>query len=91
MLQQEDSEDFVIATGKTHSLRELCEGIFAQFDLSTEDFLRIDRSLYRPSEIMMGIANPDKAEQHMGWTAHTRFEELVSKLIRAQEDSQVER
>ena len=90
MLQQEDAEDFVIATGETHSLREFCDRVFSQFDLNADDFLEVDRSFYRPSEIMVGVADPGKALLLMGWQAQTHFDELVSKLIHAQEDSQVE-
>jgi GDPmannose 4,6-dehydratase len=80
MLQQDTPQDFVIATGESHTLEELTAAAFACFKLDWKDHVDIDRSLFRASEISYSRGNPAKGEQLLGWSAATRFEKLVGIL-----------
>ncbi|RPH93020.1 MAG: GDP-mannose 4,6-dehydratase, partial [Lysobacterales bacterium] len=80
MLQQEVPADFVVATGETHSLREFVQQAFAFFGLNWSDHVDSDPGLYRPSELMMGRANPRRAAEKLHWTATTRMPEVVRKM-----------
>jgi GDPmannose 4,6-dehydratase len=80
MLQQDDPQDFVIATGESHTLEELTSAAFAQFNLAWRDHVDIDPSLFRASEIAYSRGNPEKARRLLGWQAETKFDALVSTL-----------
>ena len=82
MLQQERADDFVIATGDAHTLEEFTAAVFAEHGLDWRDHVDIDRTLFRPSEILYSRGNPEKAKRELGWEATTRFPELVKKLVR---------
>jgi GDPmannose 4,6-dehydratase len=84
MLQQDNPEDYVIATGKSHSVRECCEVAFDEAGLG--DFARyvtIDPSFVRPAEVDHLIGSPAKAERDLGWKPQTSFEELIRLMTRA--------
>lgn len=80
MLQQDHPEDFVIATGESHSLQEFIENVFSSFSLDWEKHVRINRDLFRPSDLKYSYANPQKAKGLLGWKAKTTFNELIFKL-----------
>lgn len=80
MLQKENLEDIVIATGKSFSLREFIEKTFNFFDLDWKNYVEIDEKLKRPSEIIHSYANPAYAEIKLGWKAETSFEEIIENL-----------
>jgi GDPmannose 4,6-dehydratase len=80
MLQQDEPQDFVIATGESHTLEELTAAAFVQFNLDWHDHVDIDPSLFRASEIAHSRGNPEKARRVLGWEARTKFEELVKVL-----------
>lgn len=83
MLQQDQADDFVIATGQTKSLEYFVECAFAHFGLNWQEHVHVERNLFRPSDIRMSCANPEKASRLLGWTAQSRFEEVVEKMSEA--------
>ncbi len=80
MLQQERADDFVIATGHTQSLEYFVECAFGQFGLNWKDHVRVESNLFRPSDLRVSHANPEKAARQLGWTAQTSFEEVVKRM-----------
>jgi GDPmannose 4,6-dehydratase len=84
MLQQDDPQDFVIATGETHTLEELTSAAFACFNLNWRDHIDIDPALFRASEIAYSRGNPEKARQLLRWEAETKFDALVPILADAE-------
>jgi GDPmannose 4,6-dehydratase len=84
MLQQNKPEDYVIATGKSHSVRECCEVAFDEAGLGDfEQYVTIDSSFVRPAEVDHLIGSPAKAERDLGWKPATSFEELIRLMTRA--------
>ena len=87
MLQQETPDDFVIATGETHSVRELCEAAFAHVGLDYERYVRTDPALVRPAEVDLLVGDASKARRELGWEPTVSFGELVAQMV----DADVER
>jgi GDPmannose 4,6-dehydratase len=84
MLQQEEAEDFVIATGHTHSVRECVEVAFDEAGLSDwQRYVEIDSQFVRPAEVDLLIGDPSKARERLGWEPRTSFEELIRLMTRA--------
>jgi GDPmannose 4,6-dehydratase len=83
MLQQDEAEDYVIATGIAHSVRDCLEIAFDQAGVAIGDHVEIDASLRRPAEVDQLIGNPGKAQRQMGWTPTTTFEELIRLMVDA--------
>lgn len=83
MLQQPDPKDFVIATGKTHSVRELVETAFSYLDMDYRKFVVIDGRFIRPAEVDLLIGDSTKAKQILGWEPKVSFEELVHMMVDA--------
>jgi GDPmannose 4,6-dehydratase len=83
MLQQEKPDDYVIATGETHSVREFCEIAFDRLGLDYRDHVRIDPSLVRPAEVDLLVGDASKARRELGWEATVSFEELVAMMVDA--------
>jgi GDPmannose 4,6-dehydratase len=84
MLQQESAEDYVIATGEAHSVRECCEVAFEEAGLGDfERYVTIDPAFLRPAEVDHLIGSPAKAERDLGWKPQTSFEELIRLMTRA--------
>jgi GDPmannose 4,6-dehydratase len=83
MLQQEAPDDFVIATGEAHSVRELVDLAFAHVGLDPDDHVRIDERFMRPAEVEHLIGDPSKARQKLGWEPRTTFEEMVKLMVDA--------
>lgn len=81
MLQQDEPEDFVIATGIAHSLEEFVAAAFAVFGLAWRDHVRTDASLFRPSEIRCGFGDASKAAAKLDWRARTLMPELVKRMV----------
>ncbi|AQG81320.1 GDP-mannose 4,6-dehydratase [Spirosoma montaniterrae] len=80
MLQHDKADDYVIATGHTHKLRDFIRVVFKRVDLNWEDHVRSDPSFFRPTDIAEGHANPAKAYAKLGWTAQHTMDE-VGKLM----------
>ena len=83
MMQHETPDDFIIATGETHSIKELCEIAFSYVKLYWKKYVDIDRRFIRPTETGPLIGDYSKAEKFLGWSPKTKFEDLISMLVDA--------
>jgi GDPmannose 4,6-dehydratase len=83
ILQQDEAEDFVIATGVAHTVRECVEIAFDQAGLDIADHIQIDDSLRRPAEVDQLIGDASKAKRQMGWEPRTTFEQLIRLMVDA--------
>jgi GDPmannose 4,6-dehydratase len=83
MLQLDEPDDFVVGTGKSHTVREFVDLAFAHAGLGVDDHIRIDPALMRPAEVEHLIADPTKAREVLGWEPRTSFEELVRIMVDA--------
>jgi GDP-D-mannose dehydratase len=81
MLQHDQPDDYVIATGETRKLSELVASVFARLDLDWLDHVDLDETLYRPTELQRVELNPARARERLGWTARSRMDDVVSHLI----------
>jgi len=83
MLQQPKPDDYVIATGETHSVREFLEEAFSYVGLSWEDYVKVDQKYFRPAEVDLLLGDPAKAKRVLGWTPRVTFKELVRLMVDA--------
>ena len=83
MLQQETPDDFVIATGKSHSVREFAQLAFDHVGLDWERYVEVDPKYYRPAEVDELVGDPSKAKRVLGWEPRTSFEELTRLMVEA--------
>jgi GDPmannose 4,6-dehydratase len=83
MLQEDDGDDFVLATNETHTVREFCEVAFARADLDWRDYVKHDPRYERPAEVDLLIGNPAKAKKVLGWEPKVRFRELAELMVDA--------
>ena len=83
MLQKDQPDDYVIATGETHSVREFLELAFNYVNLNWQDYVEFDERYLRPSEVDLLIGDSTKARQNLGWAPSVTFEELVSLMVEA--------
>jgi GDPmannose 4,6-dehydratase len=81
MLQQDEPDDFVIATGEAHSVREFVQAAFDRVGLDWERHTEIDPDYFRPAEVQALCGDPSKAREQLGWKARTTFEELVALMV----------
>jgi GDPmannose 4,6-dehydratase len=81
MLQQDEPDDYVIAIGETHSVRELCEVAFGLVGLDWERHVRIDAKYLRPMEVDELRGDASKARERLGWQARTKFRDLVRLML----------
>lgn len=83
MLQQDEPDDYVIATGRTTTVREMCKIAFEYVGLNYEDYVVIDPKFYRPAEVDVLLGNPEKAMKKLGWKPKTSLEELIYMMVDA--------
>ena len=83
MLQQDEPDDFVIATGETHSVREFCQLAFDAVGLDYEDYVVVDPLFYRPAEVDILLGDAAKARRQLGWQPEVGFEELIADMVDA--------
>ena len=83
MLQQDVPDDYVIATGRTVTVRDMCEIAFKHVGLSSGDHLVIDEKLFRPAEVEVLLGNPTKAETAFGWKTEISLESLIQEMVDA--------
>jgi GDPmannose 4,6-dehydratase len=83
MLQQDVADDYVVATGRTTTIREMCELAFRYVGLEMERYLRIDSSLFRPAEVDVLLGDSSKARSRLGWRPITTLEEMVEEMVEA--------
>ena len=81
MLQRPQPEDFVIATGETHSLQDFVAEAFATLNLDWRDYVDTDPALMRPTDLAMSRADPSRAAEKLGWKAQTHMKEVVRKMV----------
>jgi len=81
MLQQDAPDDFVIATGETHSIREMCQIAFDAVGLDWEQYVVSDPRFYRPAEVDLLVGNADKAGRCLGWEPSVSFKELIRMMV----------
>ena len=87
MLQQDQPEDYVIATGETHSVREFLEIAFSRVGLDWEGYVKVDPHYYRPAEVDLLIGDASKARDELGWVPEMAFKELVEIMVDAEIES----
>jgi GDPmannose 4,6-dehydratase len=83
MLQQDEPDDYVVATGETHSVQEFLELAFGYVNLNWQDYVAFDDRYLRPAEVDLLIGNPTKAKQKLGWQPSVTFEQLVQLMVEA--------
>ncbi len=83
MLQQDKPDDYVISTGETHSVRELCQAAFEHAGLDWEKYTVVDPKFYRPAEVDLLIGDPAKAGKQLGWEPKVSFKELIQMMVDA--------
>ena len=83
MLQQDDADDYVIATGRTHTVRDFVRLAFAAADLDWEPYVVVDPRYYRPAEVDLLVGDSSKARAVLGWVPDVTFEVLVERMVRA--------
>jgi GDPmannose 4,6-dehydratase len=83
MLQQEKPDDYVVATGETHSVREFLEEAFAYVGLDWQKHVKVDPKYFRPAEVDLLLGDPSKARKALGWQPRVSFKELVRLMVDA--------
>ena len=83
MLQQEQADDYVVATGVTTTVRDMCKLAFEHVGLNYEDYVVIDPQFFRPAEVEVLLGNPGKAERKLGWTPKTSLSTLIEMMVDA--------
>lgn len=83
MMQQPQPDDYVIATGETHSVKEFCEIAFAHVGLDYRDYIRVDPQFYRPTEPIPLVGDPAKAKAVLGWNSRKPFADIVKEMVDA--------
>lgn len=86
MLQADEADDYVVATGSTHSVRDLCEVAFAHAGLDYRDYVRVSAADFRPVEARQLVGDPAKAKRRLGWEPTVGFTELVQMMVEADLD-----
>jgi len=81
MLQQNEPEDYVIATGETHAVREFAEKVFQKLDIDYEEYVAIDERYFRPTEVDVLLGDSTKARETLGWQPKVSFDELIDMMI----------
>ena len=81
MLQRDEAEDYVVAMGETHSVREFCAAAFSHVGLNYEDYVVEDPQFYRPAEVDLLIGDASKAKAKLGWAPTHTFESLVKEMV----------
>ncbi|MFM8541016.1 MAG: GDP-mannose 4,6-dehydratase, partial [Nitrospira sp.] len=83
MLQQDEPDDYVIATGEQHSVREFAETAFACVGLDYRNHITLDPQLFRPAEVELLLGDASKAKQKLGWSCQIKFKDLVENMVEA--------
>lgn len=81
MMQQTEPDDYVVATGEAHSVREFCECAFGKVGLDYKDFVVTDKNFYRPAEVDVLVGDATKARQTLGWGPRYTFDQLVNEML----------
>ena len=81
MLQQDQPDDYVVATGETHSVEEFARLAFESVDLDYREYVEIDQNLFRPAEVHLLLGDCTKAGKLLNWSYPLRFEDLVQDMV----------
>ncbi|NLF29445.1 MAG: GDP-mannose 4,6-dehydratase [Planctomycetes bacterium] len=81
MLQQDEPDDYVVATGQSHSVREFLDAAFGRVGLNWQDHVRVDRRYYRPAEVDLLLGDAAKARRKLGWRPRVTFDDLVNMMV----------
>ncbi len=83
MLQQDQPDDYVLATGETQTVREFCRLAFSHVELDYERYVKMDPAYMRPAEVEVLLGNPSKAQRKLGWSPRTSLQQLVEMMLEA--------
>jgi GDPmannose 4,6-dehydratase len=83
MLQQDEPDDFVVATGETHTVREFCQRAFAEVGLDYEQYVRVDERFLRPAEVDILVGDATKARERLGWQPQYTFAQMIKEMVEA--------
>jgi GDPmannose 4,6-dehydratase len=83
ILQQNKPDDYVIATGETHTVKEFVQVAFSYVELDWKKYVKIDKNFYRPSEVHLLLGDYSKAKKKLGWEPKVKFERLVKMMVDA--------
>jgi GDPmannose 4,6-dehydratase len=83
MLQQDQADDYIVATGKTYSLEEMVKTVFSSLGLNWQDHVELNPELLRPTDIKISLADPGKAERELGWKAKYGMKEVATMMVEA--------
>jgi GDPmannose 4,6-dehydratase len=83
MLQQGEAEDYVVATGETHTVQEFCELAFREAGLDWQQYVRVDERFFRPAEVELLVGDAPKARKVLGWQPRCSFPALVTDMVNA--------
>ena len=83
MLQQDDADDFVIATGEQHTVREFAETAFGHLGMDYKEFVKVDSQFLRPADVETLLGDPSKAKEQLGWSYRLSFQDLVKEMVEA--------
>jgi GDPmannose 4,6-dehydratase len=83
MVQRDEPSDYVIASGVSHSVRDVCDAAFSALDLDWEKFVVVDDALLRPAEVDLLVGDASKAKEELGWESRTDFATLISMMVEA--------
>jgi GDPmannose 4,6-dehydratase len=83
MLQQTEPDDYVIASGETHSVREFVELAFSYVGLDYREYIKVDPAYYRPAEVDLLLGDTTKARTKLGWNPQVKFSELVYEMVKS--------
>jgi GDPmannose 4,6-dehydratase len=89
MLQADEPDDYVLATGETHSVEEFLDEAFGHADLDWREYVKIDERYFRPAEVDLLIGDYSRARDRLGWEPTVRFEELVRMMVDADRERAV--
>src|SRR6185503_16033558 len=90
MLQRDTPDDYVVATGETHTVGEFCELAFGEVDLDYREYVRIDERFLRPAEVDLLVGDATKAKRELGWESQYTFQQLVSEMVQSDLKLQME-
>jgi len=83
MLQQDKPDDYVVATGRTTTVRDMCRVAFEHVGLKAEDHVVVNKDFLRPAEVDVLLGNAAKAKARLGWEARTTFEDMIREMVDA--------
>lgn len=86
MLQQDAPDDYVIASGETHTIREMCDVAFSYVGLNYEDYVIVDPKFFRPAEVEVLLGSPEKAKEKLGWEPEVSFRQLIEMMVQSDLD-----